>query len=219
MSDKFVWCLTVLLSCLPVGSQAFELKPTRIVYYDNERSASVYLKNDGNAAQRFVLSTLPREAAAGQTPPEFVVYPPIVDLKPGEQRVVRVLLRNATQHRPPLQAWLRILEEPVREQAPAANQLALKRHWNFPLYYVQANTKPQARHQLITADATGEAVLLLQNLAEQPLIIRSVETPAGKRLEKLDVIIRGSEVYAFKLKSYRPPFVLVTDNKDKIAIE
>jgi fimbrial chaperone protein len=199
--------LAALLAPAIAGAADLELSPISIELSDATRTALVTLRNSGGAPLRYQL----RAYAWGQqddgqmqlTPTrEIVLFPPLVELAPGETRNVRVgaqVAAGVTER-----TWRVFIEElPRAEDAAAASRVQVLTRIGVPVFLAPKRRVERGEVAFLAGDAkrlrfavknTG-TVRLRPNAITLALVGADGKRLAEKTLDAWYVLAGGERIY------------------------
>jgi fimbrial chaperone protein len=150
----------------PAAARAGELEiaPIHVELSGAARSATVVLRNGGDAPARYELRALdwaqkPDGGMELSPTRELVVFPPLLELAPGASRTIRL----GTEVRPSAteRAWRLLIEElPRGDDAAGASRVAVLTRVGVPVFLVPAKAAAKAELAFLPADGNRIRVRL-----------------------------------------------------------
>lgn len=178
---------------------------TRVILGEQDREASIPLKNVGHAP--YVIQAW-IDAGEGKTKTPFVVTPPLSRLDPGMENILRIMRisNNLPTDRESV-LWLNVKEIP--EKAKEDNVLQIAMRTRIKLFYRPSalEGKPtESRHQLkwavLPSKNNHDSVLKIENPTPYHVTFTSLKINQGQQEINADMVPpKGESVYSLNATS------------------
>lgn len=194
------------LSALPLYAQQITVTPVRVDFAPGKTSATVTIGNNTERAITLQPSAVTWQQINGEEKQEptrdVLTAPPLVEIAPGAQQVIRVALRATAQTG--REASYRLLLREVPSSDKDGNQTGVKFVLNLslPVFIAPTAAKPEAK---LSATATFRAagkgkgaapaalVLAFRNAGSAHSQVTEVKMPDGNAVKMMFYVLPGGE--------------------------
>lgn len=172
-------CLCCLF-CLPATAGSFKVFPLKLTFDLKSKTALFRVTNTGNEAVTVQMEgVLWSQNEAGEDKYEktrdIILFPKIVEVQKGEERVVRVAYRGKPVTKQERTYRLFAQELPKKGEANSALSFALR--FSIPIFITSRNTRPSPK--VLGGDVrNGQARILVANNGSRHLVVSEIELAA-----------------------------------------